>query len=273
MREFAQGIIDNAIDFTVLGGIKACGLVCRRWLPHSRYHLFSKLILMRNNLSAFVDIVDTSPLPILLCIQHIHFALPLNESFLERIHPCPNLICIRIEDCCFTDYSQFEESKLELLHPNMQSWAIESGSISRLKMALKLVDWQLELLHSIFSCVPAIETLHIDRYDMGLFPQSFQVAPAPLFALDHLRNLTVQINCSGCDNFFTWLIPQPPMPLLRSLKVYVQMGWHYCGQMKEYFRLQGGNLEALQLYVEGDQWEESLALYQDIFQCTTTMLK
>ncbi|KAF8188152.1 hypothetical protein K438DRAFT_1972345 [Mycena galopus ATCC 62051] len=177
---------------------------------------------MRDNLSAFVDIVDTSPLPILSCIQHIHFALPLNESLLERIRPCPNLICIRIEDRCFTDYSQFEESELELLHPNMQSWAIESGSISRLKMALKLVDWQLEVLHSILSCVPAIETLHIDRYDMG----------------------------SGCDNFFTWLIPQPPMPLLR---------------------LQGGNLEALQF--ETHLFVESLALYQDIFQCTTTMLK
>ncbi|KAF8184256.1 hypothetical protein K438DRAFT_1766354 [Mycena galopus ATCC 62051] len=27
------------------------------------------------------------------------------------------------------------------------------------------------------------------------------------------------------------------------------------------------------LYIEGDEWEESLALYPDIFQCTTTTLK
>ncbi|KAF8175206.1 hypothetical protein K438DRAFT_1771170 [Mycena galopus ATCC 62051] len=41
-------------------------------------------------------------------------------------------------------------------------------------------------------------------------------------------------------------------------------------KLQEYVR---GTLEALQLYIEGDEWEESLALYPDIFQCTTTTLK
>ncbi|KAJ7503255.1 hypothetical protein B0H11DRAFT_2187741 [Mycena galericulata] len=277
MREFAQEIVDKVIDFAAPSEIEACGLVCRRWLPRNRYHLFSKVILTRNNLSAFVDIVDISPLPILSYIQHIHFDFdrsPLDESFLERIHPCPNLICIRIEDDIFADYSQFQEFNLELLRPNIQSWAAESGSISRLELALKLVDLPVESLRSILSCVPAIETLHIDGYDLGWLPRSFHGAPVPPFTLDHLRHLTVRIDRSGCDDFFTWLIAQPPMPLLRSLKVYVRMRWHSCEQMKEYFRLQGGNLEALQLYVEpGDQWEESLVLYRDIFQCTTTTLK
>ncbi|KAF8129640.1 hypothetical protein K438DRAFT_1999766 [Mycena galopus ATCC 62051] len=235
MREFAQEIIDYVIDFTVPGGIKACGLVCRGWLPRSRYHLFSKLVLTRNNLSAFVDIVDTSPLPILFG----YTPAPISSASASKIVPSPIIHTMKSPIWNFF-----------ALICSPDSWAAESGSISRLEMALKLVDWPLESLRSILSCVPAIETLHIDGYDMGLFPRSFQGAPVPPFALDHLWHLTIRIDRSGCDDFFTWLITQPPMPLLR---------------------LQGGNLEALQF--ETHLFVESLAFYQDIFQCTTTTLK
>jgi len=73
MPDFAQELIDQVVDHWCLEdpkGMKPCGLVSKRWLPRSRYHLFSSVLLDAQNLHSFVALVDTSSLPILEFVRH-----------------------------------------------------------------------------------------------------------------------------------------------------------------------------------------------------------
>ncbi|KAJ6563639.1 hypothetical protein DFH09DRAFT_884965, partial [Mycena vulgaris] len=71
-----QELIDHIIDhcyWTASGSLKSCGLVCKRWLGRSRYHLFSHVHLPNPQLQYFVDVVESSSesLPILSFIRKL----------------------------------------------------------------------------------------------------------------------------------------------------------------------------------------------------------
>ncbi|KAJ7877646.1 hypothetical protein B0H13DRAFT_1535416, partial [Mycena leptocephala] len=71
-----QELFDEIIDHCYEGpggaaAVNTCGFVCKRWLPRSRFHLFSRIILDADNLPLFIDIVDTSSLPILSFVRHL----------------------------------------------------------------------------------------------------------------------------------------------------------------------------------------------------------
>ncbi|KAJ7834158.1 hypothetical protein B0H13DRAFT_1653387, partial [Mycena leptocephala] len=74
MDGLAQELIDQIIDCCNLAekdAMGACGLVCKLWLPRSRYHLFSRVSVNTDNLHSFVDVLESSSSPILTFIQHL----------------------------------------------------------------------------------------------------------------------------------------------------------------------------------------------------------
>ncbi|KAJ7861062.1 hypothetical protein B0H13DRAFT_1639187 [Mycena leptocephala] len=86
MDGLAQELIDQIIDCCNLAekdAMGACGLVCKLWLPRSRYHLFSRVSVNTDNLHSFVDVLESSSSPILTFIQPSHS----NTAFSIRTPP------------------------------------------------------------------------------------------------------------------------------------------------------------------------------------------
>ncbi|KAJ6605332.1 hypothetical protein DFH09DRAFT_1017893 [Mycena vulgaris] len=65
MQRFPQELVDTIVDDASedLYAMKTCGLICKSWLPRSRFHLFSRVVIDADNLPELINILDTSPLP------------------------------------------------------------------------------------------------------------------------------------------------------------------------------------------------------------------
>ncbi|KAJ6605326.1 hypothetical protein DFH09DRAFT_897203 [Mycena vulgaris] len=52
MRRLPQGLIDTIVDNASqdVYAMKVCGLVCKSWLPRSRFYLFSRVAIDADNL-------------------------------------------------------------------------------------------------------------------------------------------------------------------------------------------------------------------------------
>ncbi|KAJ7062129.1 hypothetical protein C8F01DRAFT_1251944 [Mycena amicta] len=63
MQRFPPELEDTIIDLlhTDPPTLASCGLVCRSWLPSSRYHLYSDILLTAQNASAFTAILASTP--------------------------------------------------------------------------------------------------------------------------------------------------------------------------------------------------------------------
>ncbi|KAF8189183.1 hypothetical protein K438DRAFT_2145134 [Mycena galopus ATCC 62051] len=185
MRPFAQELVEQVIDCsTDSNAIKALGLVCKTWLPRTRYRLFSKVSLSHDNLSSFVDLVEASPLSLLSCIYNLtlcYNGAPPDTELLGRIRSCPNLRSISIqirgsfeENQDAPDWLDSEESFLVHIH----AWGRISSSISTLNLEVQGVDdIQLQTIVDIIrlSMHDDDETWEFMNADMGI-PPSFPLA-------------------------------------------------------------------------------------------------
>jgi hypothetical protein len=85
---------DNAPHRTwELDSVAICGLVCKKWLPRSRFHLFSSTKLSNetgtDNIHPFFRLLAGSPLPLLLFVQSLDLDLvggPLCDEEMTRLH-------------------------------------------------------------------------------------------------------------------------------------------------------------------------------------------
>jgi hypothetical protein len=63
MARLPAELTDRAIDYlhSDKGALAACSLVCKTWLPASRYHFFQRIrvTLVNNNVDAFVELLDS----------------------------------------------------------------------------------------------------------------------------------------------------------------------------------------------------------------------
>ncbi|KAJ7861051.1 hypothetical protein B0H13DRAFT_2073157, partial [Mycena leptocephala] len=222
MDDLAQELIDQIIDCWNLAEKDAmgpCGLVCKIWLPRSRYHLFSRVSVNTRNLQSFVDVVESSSSPILTFIQHLKFEYGiLDTEALARLHPCPNLASIHIA------WGPYKEGTwpdaYTALKTNLRSWNDEcSSSLSRLVLtdvAGLSPFLPLPMATEVISCVPGIATLEIRRINIvrGGITETFP-PPPPLSRLEDL----LLVPFEGCILFFSWLCALPIPPTLRSLEI------------------------------------------------------
>ncbi|KAJ7171119.1 hypothetical protein C8R46DRAFT_1349214 [Mycena filopes] len=76
MKRLPSELEDAVIDFCHddHGTLASCGLVCRAWLPASRYHLFCTISLTMQNAAAFMDLISRSTtIAPLVCDVELHF--------------------------------------------------------------------------------------------------------------------------------------------------------------------------------------------------------
>jgi hypothetical protein len=145
MDNLAQEVVDELID--ALHGIdaesmKACGLVCTRWVDRSRYHLFSRVSISAKMIFSFFELVDASPVPILTSLAYDGNRQWLGN--LERLHRCMNIRALELDAVAGVH-------DLEPLRSHILSWA-QHGFVSE----LTLIGPNMELfaVRDIISCVP-----------------------------------------------------------------------------------------------------------------------
>ncbi|KAJ7864229.1 hypothetical protein B0H14DRAFT_3862595 [Mycena olivaceomarginata] len=255
MRHFAQELVDDVIDSWALidrdgaDAMKVCGLVCKRWLPRSRFHLFSRVTLDADNLASFIEIIDCNSLPMLSFIQQLKLRFagrPLDGALLDRIHGCPNLTGIEI---WISEMSRNLEDNTQFyrtLQTHLPLLASNATSLSRFDFRLPshpLVGIPAGAIIDIIGCIPSVECVTVH----GSYSY---IIPDPEFArrgaAPHLRPLqmhTLEIRTyQGVQLLTSSLLSQHVLPNLRSLTLRAGLD-----PIEEFIQRVGAQVESLTL--------------------------
>jgi hypothetical protein len=256
MDDLAPELLDKIIDVWVLAdthgnAMKSCALVCRRWLPRSRWHLFSKVSLTATTLASFVDLVESSSFPILSCIQHLeleHTSSVPDTKLLARLHNCPNLTHIGLY--VTTAAAAVWLASHDALHSHLRAWGHHSlTSISRLDLRFGSInEITLATIIEVLSCVPRIETLGI--YGMCRLGKDSGSGVRGGFVPSRLAHLDLR-GLHRSSLFFSWLLSLPVLPKLTSLAFVGSVSSDDLTTIEEYFRRAGDGLESLDMETRG----------------------
>ncbi|KAJ7621811.1 hypothetical protein B0H17DRAFT_1151729 [Mycena rosella] len=263
MNDLAQELADQVIDWVADENVMhmcICSLVCKRWLHRTRYRLFSKVLLITENLRSFIDLVESSSLPILSFIRHLELRYngnPVDNALLARAQLCPNLTRIRI---LITGHSH----NVHWLTKQSLHSHLHHGARIRLPFAFGLVlhrpnKISVGTLTRIVSCFPNLDTLRKWRAPLP-FPLASNLGSIQSRQRPHASLLPAHLPCDPnpqvlefsppCRNDDAWAPVegyfQHAGKGLRSLKV----GLIYPQTLKEQILQYTPNLENLAFRVE-----------------------
>ncbi|KAJ7160559.1 hypothetical protein C8R43DRAFT_1124031 [Mycena crocata] len=266
MRDIAQELIDGIIDSCHLAdpySMMPCGLVCKGWLPRTRYHFFSNVQLNKRNIGYFVDLVDTSSLSILSFVREIlllYEDTPLDRKILARLHCCPNLVDIIIFACIPSEkrYLAWLESD-DSFQTHLRAWSANSISLSSLELHFDTIRIPLPTITNFLTCVPSIKRLSIH----GTKFKADDDLPPPITV--QLQTLHISM-VSGCPLFFSWLLSLPTVPRFKRIHFVGDPN----GDVEEYFRRAGDGVECLTLAFNCP-WRDAIAFQKSIFRYTTKL--
>ncbi|KAJ7474044.1 hypothetical protein FB451DRAFT_1247708 [Mycena latifolia] len=271
MGELAPELADHIIDCCDIeneNAMKSCGLVGRKWLRRSRYHLFSQVSLNAKNLGSFVDLVESSSLPILSFIRHLELEYcgsPLETILLGRLHRCPSLTRIDIRVVDASEAAVWLNS-FSALHTHLQSWNDNSDSISHLDLRFgSFIELPLRTILNIVSCIPCIEQLGI--YGPSRLSKYTDVLPS--FAPSLLAHLDLHGLHQG-GQIFSWLLSLPILPTLKSLGFTGSVQSDDINSIEAYLQRTGNEIETLDIEIRG-KWADAVFFQRRIFPYTTKL--
>ncbi|KAJ6494049.1 hypothetical protein C8R47DRAFT_1267506 [Mycena vitilis] len=212
MKRFPSELEDVLIDFCHddYATLASCGLVCRGWLPASRYHLFSSISLSTQNARAFQEILALSAtIPALVRDVELHFS----GASLLHLQVVPILLLLS-----HTKRLTLRPVRDEVTRPvctSSLSCAFTSLHLVHLKFDFKS---RFESLKQVIDCVclcPRLESLEVG----GSWQRTgdFAVPPGPRLPKGmHTLTLTCDL-----DNFLTWLLALGEyMPTIQHLALH-----------------------------------------------------
>jgi hypothetical protein len=255
MRDFPQELVENVIDRWThkdAGGtdaMKVCSLVCKRWLPRSRFHLFSRVTLDADNFLSFIDIVDSNSLPILSFIQHLKLRFagrPFDEAFLGRIHQCPNLRGIEVNISGMSANPEDNTHFYQALQTHLPLLASNSASFSCFEFRLPrypLTGIPVGMIIDIIGCIPSAEYVTVSGVYSYIIPDPEFVrreSPPHLHPL-HMHTLEIR-TYQGVQLLTSSLLSHHTLPHLRSLTLRAGLD-----PIEEFIQRIGGQLESLSL--------------------------
>ncbi|KAJ7466403.1 hypothetical protein FB451DRAFT_1402155 [Mycena latifolia] len=270
MRQFPQELVDLVIDDAAAPDttdIGTCGLVCRQWLPRSRRHLFSDIILSNSHPSAiqtFLDLVDASSIPIFPLVKSLDMHLvngPFAEMHTARLYDCHAIADLRIH------------APLQPLHDRMepvqdlqfQCWLqthiprFGSACLSLTRFELVLAsDMPFRIIAESICSLPSLTHLRICGHGDGYgVLESGTVPPTDTFP-PHLHTLDIALD-RGINLFFEWLLSYDESPVFTSLKLGGVASGAPLGPIEVYLKRVAPQIEAL---------EPALILSSLIFKAT-----
>ncbi|KAJ7742857.1 hypothetical protein B0H16DRAFT_1728019 [Mycena metata] len=194
------------------------GLVCKQWLPPSRYRFFSDVDLDARSIKPFLDVVTQSPFPVPNFIR----SLGLSSSGLEQ--------GLKIEDCLtLGPFVQVTTLRLTMTQDVLERNYALLGNTFRgvTTLVFRNVPLPLDSILLVVSTFPALKSVVLDwvslSYDHDTIPHStYQFPP-------QWDSLTMDLN-DRPEPFFRGLLRLPQIPIFSSLSlrgVYPFEGSHF----------------------------------------------
>ncbi|KAJ7620980.1 hypothetical protein FB45DRAFT_870757 [Roridomyces roridus] len=204
MTRFPSELEDAVIDFchSDRGTLATCGLVCRDWLPASRYHKFSSVSLTANNITGFLEITSASE-----AITHL-----VREVELCYCGPFPPevvSVLMLLKRTARLSLHPLRDEVVRVASTSSLAVALASLQIVHLKFDFRS---RFESLGQVIGCVclcPQLESLEVG----GSWMRGVEFEPCLPKGL-HTLTLT-------CDlaNFLTWLLTLDELPNIRKLNL------------------------------------------------------
>jgi hypothetical protein len=234
-------IIDSIIDFlhSDIHALGMCSLVCKSWLPASRYHLFHVVTIGAHNSNKFQQLLRYRPSTWRKVV--VHFVIGTVESSLsfppkadppfftpraKLINFIPRLPALR----------SLKMTRVILKrYPQFSAWRSMDGFKTLTVIEMVFVQFTtcctlLEIL-AAFSSLERLKLSEIRWNSIGNIP------PPPTFL--HLRSLTA--NCKDNSEILNWL-SEGPLPALRELSICAAST--PCNRL---LRTAGGSLQHLEV--------------------------
>ncbi|KAJ7097281.1 hypothetical protein B0H15DRAFT_36203 [Mycena belliarum] len=188
--------------------IAQCGLICRAWLPSSRYRLFADFELTDRNVKALLRIVETSPFPIPTFIRSLAVSSCQEEDGLlekpfRKLGPLPQVTTLRVT----MDH--------DVLALNVALLAQRFANLPHL--VLHTCKLPISAVFDAVSRFPALKNigLHWVGFDRD--------APPPLRGSrfpSECNTLSLNLMTSDISAFFKAVLSLDTIPVFTSLSVY-----------------------------------------------------
>ncbi|KAJ7115315.1 hypothetical protein C8R44DRAFT_739905 [Mycena epipterygia] len=221
MQNLAQELVDEIIDNVGSPSynkrdVATCGLVCRGWLPRSRFRLFSSITLSNSgsgghNVDSFFHLLDTSSHPLLSFVEALELdftAGPFDDAQMVRLHHCPRLTDLRVKVGTPERESKAVHRALQIHIPLL---SINSVLLSRFDVETN-VHIRLSALIDIVSAIPLLKFLRISC--VAIVHNGRILPPC---SLPHLKALEIYGDRNSANPFFTWILSAPILPIFKSL--------------------------------------------------------
>ncbi|KAJ6629369.1 hypothetical protein B0H10DRAFT_1986879 [Mycena sp. CBHHK59/15] len=232
MKRFPSELEDTIIDFVHSDRptLASCGLVCRDWVPVSRYHLFSCVSLSRQSAPGFIEIMETSQttIPLLVRDVQLHFSTVSLPSLVPTLKRLPRTTRLTLHP---TRDEVTRTITTSLLSPHF-------APLVQLKFDFRS---RFESLRQVVDCIclcPQLESLEVGGswQEMG----DFSVAPSFPPSL-HTLILTCDI-----ENFLSWLLALDEIPVIPNLVLH-HIVQREVTAVAKYLRIAGASLKSLAL--------------------------
>ncbi|KAJ7649412.1 hypothetical protein DFH06DRAFT_553533 [Mycena polygramma] len=254
MLGLPQELVDDILDYWVDSdpdgrpdAMRTCGLVCKRWLPRSRFHLFSRVTLDAADLPWFVRIIDSNSIPILSYILHLTLRFAgrqMDDALLTRLHGCPNLTSVEVSISSMSHDTTNNAQFFRALQKHLPLLASNPASFSRFNFRLPshpLEGIPVGTIVDILGCIPSVEYVAVDGVYSYIIPDpEFTRREAPVSPL-YMRTLEVR-TYQGVQLLTSALLSHHTLPNLRSLTLRAGLD-----PIEDFIARVGAQLESLSL--------------------------
>ncbi|KAJ6573422.1 hypothetical protein DFH09DRAFT_1032311 [Mycena vulgaris] len=245
MRDFPQELIDQVIDHVALSdSVKDIGVVCKTWVPRSRFHLFSDVVLFGGNgLRIFLERIQTSSLKILPLIRWLQMDFanePFEDTDLACLRHCTDLVSLRLVTPLAGEDQGLVAQVYAFLNTHLPYLGLNCHSLSHFHW-LSRTDISVRTIIDILSSLPALESFRIS----GSNHITAETPPSSCSFPAHLHTLDILVD-HGVDLFFAWLLSLPVLPRMQSLS-FEGMIEDMDGPLMAYLQRTGSGLKSFSL--------------------------
>lgn len=232
-------IIDQIIDHLHAdrNALGACGLVCRDWLPCSRFHLFESVHLHSNNALTFITLTDSPDCTLIPYVRDLDLA----EG---------------------RGHSPYDKKWLNNGLPRLKAFPVRSLSLHELMWDTLYTESHLALL----STFPHLERLEISYCGFGSFDQLVGL----LYAWPQLKGLRcfaitckvttpsrrkcplsflqeLDIDGGHVPQLLPWLLTSYPLPRLTDIKFGCVLDARESRSINDFLTILGSSVTRMQL--------------------------
>ena len=201
--------------------LSACGLTCKAWLPASRYHLFSDVLLRPNDYTPFSELLEApSSYSVASVVRRLIFynsspipRWPKQDIVRTHLHRIITLLqgvrCIKLSNY------QFEASRMDNLIAALSNFSnLQHLELDRIKF--EAFEHPIDVIHAL----PTLKSISV--HNLYCFNNTY-IPPDQIYKGKHqicFRHLDI-----GCwlgrtaHPWITWIISQNPTPVVSSLRL------------------------------------------------------